>query len=101
MSSYHHKPNFLDAKVDDNGIVRWKSNNRVPPQDILIEWDNAGFSFDIEASRKAREKDFAAFAAEYRKNYKGPTAEEMSEMRAAFGPGVTVVNALTGTRIKL
>jgi hypothetical protein len=34
----------------------------------------------------------------YRKNYKGPSQEDMFEMRAAFGPGAQVVNVLTGHR---
>jgi len=34
----------------------------------------------------------------YRKNYKGPSQEDMFEMQAAFGPGAQVVNVLTGHR---
>ncbi len=40
---------------------------------------------------------------EYRKKMEGhkPDAEEMAEMRAAFGAGETVVNIITGQTIKL
>jgi hypothetical protein len=101
MLNFRNKPNFLEAKVDRNGVVRWKVNGDVPPANVLEEWNKAGFEFDMESSRKAREKDFAKFAATYRKNYKGPSAEDLSEMRRAFGPGETVVNIITGTKIKL
>lgn len=43
-------------------------------------------------------KDVQAILAEYceaRKNHK-PSAEEMFEMQAAFGPGAEVVDVITG-----
>jgi len=99
MSVRREIPNFLDAKVDSNGIVRWKSNGSVPPQDVLDEWSRAGFFFDNAASQKAREKDFRAFVSQYRKNKLDiPNDEQKAEMRAAFGPGVKVVNILTGRK---
>jgi len=70
MSGCIRKPNFLEAKVDRNGIVRWKSNSRVPPQEVLNEWEEAGFNFDMELSKATREAEFAAFAAEYRKKWR-------------------------------
>ena len=37
----------------------------------------------------------------YRKSYRGPDEEEKAEMRAAFGTGSTVVDIITGERIRL
>ena len=37
----------------------------------------------------------------YRASRKAPSAEELAEMRAAFGEGTTVVDALTGEEIQL
>ena len=37
----------------------------------------------------------------YRRNYTGPSEEELFEMRAAFGTDTTVVDVLTGKKIKL
>lgn len=84
-----------------DGVVRWNSNSRVPPQDILEDWAELGLPFDIEASAAARDAELADFLADYRANPPEPTREEMFEMQAAFGKGATVVNAITGRRIRL
>ncbi len=90
-----------DAYQDDEGVWRWKSNDHVPFEDMLECWN-----LDQETMEKcllAREKDTSEFLAEYReqmKNYK-PSAEEMFEMRAAFGEGTKVVNVITGKEIQL
>lgn len=44
------------------------------------------------------EKDIQKVLAEYREARKNhtPSAEEMFEMRAAFGPGAEVVDIITG-----
>lgn len=85
----------VNAEVK-NGIVRWKSNKRVPPTDVLEFWAYLGFNFDLVASLKAQEEETAAFIAAYRKNYKGPTEVNILEARAAHGPGVELVNVITG-----
>ena len=59
--------NFLDATVDRNGVVRWKSNGQVPNQKVLDEWEKASWNFDMEASQKARAEDFKNFAKSFRK----------------------------------
>ncbi len=56
---------------------------------------------DAEATRAAREAEVEVELAEYRASYKGPDAEELAEMRAAFGPGATVRNIITGDLIEL
>ena len=80
--------------------VRWNSNNRVPFDDMLEAFQQLGWITQQERdnSRDARDADTARFLADYRKNYRGPSEEELSEARAAFGEGATVVNVITGHR---
>jgi hypothetical protein len=83
-----------DAVLDAQGVYRWKTNNSVPPEDIL---NNAGLDAPTLARCKAaRSTDLDQFMAKYRKAQAGrqPSAEERFEMRAAFGPGVEVVNVI-------
>jgi hypothetical protein len=90
-----------EAYQDNKGVWRWKSNNRVPFEDMLESWN-----LDEETFKKcvaAREADDANFFANYRKqmeNYE-PDAETLYEMKAAFGEGAEVVNVITGKKIKL
>lgn len=86
------------ATVDAAGVVRWNSNNQVPPEDVLELWAHVGKPFNLEASKAARSADLDRFLAEYRARYKGPSPEERAEARAAFGPGVELVNVITGHR---
>jgi hypothetical protein len=86
-----------------DGVVRWKSNDSVPPQDILELWKYEGKDFDYVKSVEERQAEMRKSIEEYKKqmeNY-SPTAEELFQMRSAFGEGATVVNAITGTVIQL
>lgn len=85
---------FCEATVED-GVVRWKSSGRVPPADICALWAHLGKPFDPEKSASARDAEFAAFAAEYRRHWRPPTDEERFEMRAA-GLSGPVVDVLAG-----
>jgi len=84
------------ATVTD-GIVRWNSNNRVPPTDILDLWAHLGFEFAYWGSVNTQKKETQEFINAYCAHYQGPSDEERFEARAAHGPGVKLVNALTGT----
>jgi len=84
-----------------DGIVRWSSNNSVPPLDILEDWAELGLPFDLEASKAASDAEFAEFAARYRAQQKAPSSEHLAEMRNEFGPGTTVVDVISGRRIRL
>jgi hypothetical protein len=86
-----------------DGVPRWPSNNQVPPTDLLELWQYKGFPFDFEKAEATRSAETSAFIDEYvRINaVRKPSDEELFEMRAAFGPGTTVVNAVTGQRIKI
>jgi hypothetical protein len=78
------------------GVLRWKMGNIVPPhvieQDALMECP--------PVQRAAYEKELGKFAQQYRAAREKTDAEfdgeDAYERRAAFGPGVTVINVLTG-----
>jgi hypothetical protein len=91
-----------DAYVVD-GVPYWKSNNRIPPQDILEFWAYCNLPIDLGKATAEREAETSAFLTKYRDRMANhvPSGEELFEMRAAFGTGVTIVNAITGTAIKL
>jgi len=85
-------------------VVRWKSNDRIPFADMMADFVEAGYiRSDVAAtSEEFRLKELDAFLAEYRESQKNRSAEEIAESRmearAAFGPGETIVNAITGER---
>jgi hypothetical protein len=93
------------ADVSDSsvGVLRWASNGRCPLDDMLAAWlvlevitmDQA------EATSTARRAEDARFLEEYRSADPVPDGEQLAEMRAAFGPGATVVNALSGRVTRL
>ena len=92
-----------EAYVKD-GVVRWRSNDAVPPAECLDQLAAEGLVFDRRKTDVARESDLRAFAAQYRKARARRTPEqreeEAAEMRAAFGPGAVVVDVLTGERFR-
>ena len=87
------------AYTDDGRIWRWASNNAVVPLDAAADY---GIPVDVAAQTAARDAETAAFVASYRaaRRNRRPSAEERFELRAAFGPGRTVVNVLTGERTR-
>lgn len=88
-----------NAYTDDGRVWRWASNNAVVPLDAAADY---GIPVDAAAQAAARDAELTAFVASYkaaRKNRR-PSAEERYELRAAFGPGQTVVNILTGERTR-
>lgn len=86
-------------KVD--GVLRWKSNNLVPPQDCLDFWKHIGKKFNMSKSTAARERDNKAFLKNYSRNQRPVSAEQRNEMIGAFGKGTTVVDVLTGRKTRL
>ena len=99
---YTTKTGFDFPYTLTNGIVRWDSNNRVPPQDVLQELLQAGkiFQGDYAKSLRTSEKETQAFIREMilaEDNASDDAkAEHAFELRAAFGPGKKIVNILTG-----
>lgn len=82
-----------------DGVLRWESNGSVPPADVVdfAEW--IGMPINVLKTTKARDEDTRRMIAEYREARKnGPTAKERAEARAAHGPGVELVDIITGRR---
>lgn len=100
ISAKYKDPVWLRSEmfVDGRGIHRWKSNRQVPPSEIIALLDLS--HEQVTAHNEARAQDFDAFAVEYRRMRSQRTpeqiAEERAEARAAHGPGVKLVNILTG-----
>ena len=90
-----------EAAVDENGAISWKSNGSYLPDDYCEKLEHAGYPFSREATKAAREAQVSRELAEYRRNYRGPSAAEMDEMRAAFGEGTTVIDVLAGVKVQL
>jgi len=88
-----------EIEVEKDGAAKWVSNGNYLPSDVCEKLVYGGFDFSPKATEIKRNKQTADFLNGYR-NHK-PTAEEMFEMRAAFGEGTTVVNVLTGEKIRL
>ena len=83
------------------GVIRWTTNNRITPNDVAEYAFELGYKVNLETHRKALKRETKRLLDEYRSQPHPIDPEEMYEMRAAFGPGTTVVNILTGERIKL
>jgi len=94
MSPTHYSGQInIDCKIVD-GVVRWISNDRVPFDDVLCTLPIT--PEQRAASNVAREAETAAFLAEWRTNPPEVTEEQRTEARAAFGPGVRIVDVITG-----
>lgn len=92
---------FTEAYRDRNGILRWKSNNSVPMADMLGFWVELGLitSEDAKTCKAARAADNEAFFSQY--HSREATSEEISEMRSCFGRGTTVVDVISGRKVRL
>ena len=83
-----------DYHIDTDGLVRWDSNNQIPFEDKLLE-----MGFSLETINKCGAARTAETIALIKSIPDVPmTDEERFEARAAFGPGTTVVNILTGRK---
>lgn len=91
-----------DAYVKE-GIVRWKSNDRVPPLEEMEFWAFLEKPFDFDRSLSVQKEETKKSLEEYRMREQNRqlSDEERYEMTAAFGKGATIVNVLTGTTFKL
>ena len=81
--------------VDENGVARNRIG-RILMSDLLEK-----LTYITDKVEAAREAETDAFLESYRKANHRRSAEELSEMRAAFGTGTTVVDIITGERIRL
>ena len=85
--------------VDGNGVARNRIG-RVLMDDMLEKLTYITDTVDEEATKAARAEEVSRSLEAYRKNHR-TSEEEKAEMRAAFGTGNTVVNIITGERIRL
>jgi hypothetical protein len=92
------------AYIDDQGVMRWRSNDHVPPAECLraavdmelitLPQFTKSIDVGIEETRQAIQTYIANQPAQ-------PSEEELYEMRAAFGPGEVVVDVISGRRVQL
>jgi hypothetical protein len=91
--------------IDRDNVVRWKSNNHVPFQDMLLEFLTDGLITTNQYMNSERQRgiDTSNFIFEYKEFMKmnKPNEEELFEMRSVFGEGEIVVNIITGESVKL
>ena len=86
--------------IDEIGVAR-NCVGRALHNDMLEKVMMVSYRVNGEATRKECEKEALAAIEAYRANYTGPSEEELFEMRAAYGKGTTVVDVITGRKIKL
>ena len=90
---------FVDGAV---GWIMKDGEFRPLMSDAVAELHDAGYisSITVEATRIARDKYTQRTLAEYAEAQQNRTAEQIAEQRAearaAMGPGVEMVNILTG-----
>lgn len=89
--------------IDENGVATWVSNGNAIPEDCVEKAIYGGLP--VNARRTKALADFQAEKSlrEYRERMKNHvySDEELFEMRAAFGAGAVVVDAITGRKIQL
>lgn len=94
---------FEDGKitVDENGIAR-NCIGRIIMNDVaeLLEYANCCEWFSREATEIARDEDVAKSLKAYKAKQSKVSNEQMFEMKVAFGEGTTVIDVLTGRKIK-
>ena len=90
-----------EIRTNTEGGAFWNMSGNYLPADCAEILSYTDFPFSLEATAKAREAQTAMQLEAYRKSYKEPGEEEKAEMRAAFGSGSTVVDIITGERIRL
>ena len=88
--------------IDDQGVA-WNCIGRPLMRDLAAKVALVTDRIDLEATAQASSaeaaKSIAAYRASREKN--GYSDEEIHEMRAAFGPGTTITDLLTGKTFNL
>lgn len=92
--------NGIPATLKD-GVYHWDESDNIIPPDVCKSREISGLpGFDMAAQKAAYSAHLDAFCAEYRRinANRQPSAEERAEARAAHGPGVVLVDIITGKR---
>lgn len=90
--------------VGPDGIGRWASNGHAIPGDCAVLFAALGLAptLDLAATAAANDAEAADAIERYRAAQPAqPSDEERAEMLAAFGPGATVVDVITGRATQL
>jgi hypothetical protein len=93
---------YLGTFHFDGNVVRWNTNDAIPFSDVLDVLLNAGYitRYERDRSIEQRKVEDRAVIEDYKRRRAAITpeqaAEEAFERRAAFGPGETVVDLITG-----
>jgi carboxylesterase type B len=89
-----------DTYICPKGAVKWKSSDNCVPSDYFRDC----LVTAPETQQAVDKEDTEAFLAKYRESQANRTpeqiAEHQAEMRAAFGEGQTIVNVITGERVR-
>lgn len=87
---------WADAAYDHLGVLRWKSNGRVPPAEILATLPADEFA----AMKAVGDREAAEAIRQYRAAQEARSDEQKAADRAAavaaLGDDVRIVNVLTG-----
>ena len=86
--------------IDEAGVAR-NCIGRALMDDLLEKLVLVTDKADSAATRAARAAEVEADLESYRAARKAPSAEELAEMRAAFGEGAKVLDIITGEEIQL
>ena len=83
-----------------DGVGIWKESKNCLPMDIAKLAQYLGYPIDLQKHERASNKQIHEFFVQYRKARENYilSEEEQTEMRAAFGEGVEVVNVVTGQK---
>jgi hypothetical protein len=90
--------------IGADGVATWTTNGQPVPDHcaVLLVALGLGEGIDLDATKAASDAATAEAVARYREAQPAvPSAEELAEMRAAFGPGAKVVNVMTGREVQL
>lgn len=85
--------------VGADGVGRWSTNGRVIFDDMAALFIALGLGegLDLAATREAHDTETRQFIEQYRASQPAEASpEELAEMRAAFGPGETVIDVISG-----
>lgn len=96
--TYNQSPeemwNEEDFTIHSDGTVTWDINNALVPGDVVEVWEKMGYPVNHENHMEARAEDLRKLREQMRGQK--PSREERAEARAAYGPGVEIVNVITG-----
>lgn len=93
-----------DTITESGGILRWPETRNIPPRDYLLYADYLRLPFNLKRTLEAQKVEEEIAMEEYRESRRNMTAEDIEEARlearAAHGPGVVLVNVITGEKFR-